>query len=145
MSPEVYQLEKYDGFKADVWSLGVVLWGMTTGGLIYKKPSYSDERFLLLTKGQEGLQRLLQLDEIDDMPVSLLNLLTKMLEVNVEHRYLIEDVLAHPWLNLNPESNKQPVAKTNMTPSPQMEKKTSSFSFQEFSFPSLSIGFSYST
>jgi len=127
MSPEVYQLEKYDGFKADVWSLGVVLWGMTTGGLIYKKPSYADQRFLLLTKGQDGLQRLLQLDEIDDTPPPLIHLLSKMLEVNAENRYLIEDVLAHPWLNLNAESSKHqlpklktPVEQKKLPPSPTL-------------------------
>jgi serine/threonine protein kinase len=75
-----------------------------------------------LTKGQEGLQRLLQLDEIDDMPASLLNLLSKMLDVNVEHRYFMEDVLAHPWLNLNPDITKQSMAKGKL-PSPQTEHK----------------------
>lgn len=120
MSPEVYQVVRYDGFKADVWSLGVVLWGMITGGLIYRKPILSDSRFTLLTKGQEGLKELLQLDEVSDVSPSLLHLLSKMLDVNSETRYLIHDVLAHPWvwaITSNPKSFPLP------SPDEQKEEK----------------------
>jgi len=111
MSPEVYQVVRYDGYKADIWSLGVVLWGMITGGLIYRKPILADYRFGLLTKGQEGLKELLQLDEVSDVSPSLLHLLSKMLDVNAETRYLIQDVLSHPWvwaITSNPKSSQFP-------------------------------------
>jgi serine/threonine protein kinase len=108
MSPEVYQVQKYDGYKADVWSLGVVLWGMVTGGLIYRKPSMTDHRFVTLSKGREGLTKLLQLDEISDVCGSLLDLLVHMLDLNPETRYSADDVLAHPWLKLKQGTAEEP-------------------------------------
>jgi len=98
MSPEVYRLQEYDGFKADVWSLGVILWQMITFTIIYHKPSVNDPRFALLTKGVEGIQSLLQQDKILDVPTELVDLLSKMLNVKARNRFLIDDVLQHPWI-----------------------------------------------
>jgi len=98
ISPEVYRLKEYDGFKADVWSLGVILWQMITSTIIYKKPSVNDPRFALLTRGTEGLTILLQQDGITDVPSVVIDLLSKMLTINAQDRYLIDDVLKHSWL-----------------------------------------------
>jgi len=98
MCPEVFNAQAYDGFKADIWSLGICLWGMVTGGLIYRTASVDDCRFQLLTKGKKGILRLLHLDGVDDVPPLLVHLLSKMLKIDAGKRYLIEDVLAHPWL-----------------------------------------------
>jgi len=109
MSPEVYNLRRYDGFKADVWSLGVVLWVMITGGLLYRKPTILDKRFSLLEEGEEGIERLLQVDGIQDINPTLIHLFSRMLDVNPITRYVIEDVLSHPWLN-DPKSKTEEVS-----------------------------------
>jgi len=98
MAPEVYNSQHYDGFKADVWSLGVCIWGMVTGGLLYRVASIEDYRYKTLTKGRKGIARLLHSDGVFDVPPLLIHLLSKMLVVDVNKRYLIQDVLAHPWL-----------------------------------------------
>jgi len=106
MSPEVYGLQKYDGFKADIWSLGIILWGMITGTLIYSKASTSDARFkVLASHGVEGINLLLKQDRVFDVPSSLVDLLSQMLHIDPIKRYSIQDVLAHPWLNLNKQSS----------------------------------------
>jgi len=102
MSPEVYSLMEYDGFKADVWSLGVILWVMVTGGLLYNFATSSDKRFQCLQRGKKGIKFLLQIDEVHDVPPSLILLLSMMLEVDAKKRCLIEDVLAHPWVKMTP-------------------------------------------
>jgi len=106
MSPEVYNCESYDGFKADVWSLGIVLWGMLTGGLLYRIASTTDKRYQLLTKGQEGIKLLLEMDGVHDVSPLLIHLLSNMLAIDPEKRYLTEDVLAHPWLGLTSQAEK---------------------------------------
>jgi len=98
MPPEVYRLKEYDGYKADVWSLGVILWQMITSTIIFKKPSVNDPRFALLARGTEGIQLLLQQDGVNDVPSDLIDLLSNMLNVNAQDRYLIDDVLKHSWV-----------------------------------------------
>jgi len=89
----------------------VILWAILTGGLIYKSASSSDKRFLYLTKGIKGINELLHLDEITDMPPLLIHLLSKMLGINVENRYTIEEVMAHPWMGMNSQSSSHMVSK----------------------------------
>jgi len=101
MSPEVYRLQRYDGFKADVWSMGIILWGMITGTLVYQKASLRDPRFAILAKsGEDGVNLLLKQDEVPDVPPSLVCLMSRMLDINPETRYSIEDVLVHPWVKV---------------------------------------------
>jgi len=113
MSPEIYSCLDCDGFKADVWSLGVSLWGMITGGLIYDIASPSDKRFRILAKGEEGIRLLLQHDGVHDVPPLLVHLLSKMLEIDPRKRYLTSDILAHPWLGLNSQVKKPAQSSTS--------------------------------
>jgi len=99
MSPEVYRLQEYDGFKADIWSLGIILWGMVTNTLVYRKASLNDPRFAILAKyGAEGINLLLQHEKISDVPSDLVDLISRMLDMNPKTRYSAADVLAHPWV-----------------------------------------------
>jgi len=102
--------EEYDGFKADVWSAGIVLWAMLTGGLVYRVAGAKDPRFELLALGRSGIEKLLEQDEVTDLPEMVVDLLSKMLAVDVNKRYLIEDVLAHPWISCPCGSSPRPKA-----------------------------------
>jgi len=124
MSPEVYEMQKYDGFKADIWSLGVILWGMLTGGLLYRKASPTDERFAFLTKGEEGIRELLQIDEVYDVPNPIIHMLSRLLDINPKTRYLIEDVLNHPWLKLPKPKVEVAEEKTPLTITPPRPLRT---------------------
>jgi len=99
MAPEVYRQEAYDGWKADVWSLGIVLWSLLSCFGLYKKPDENDSIYQLLKCGKKGILQIADSIELDDLPDEVLDLLTGMLNVKSNLRFNIDDVLAHPFLN----------------------------------------------
>jgi serine/threonine protein kinase len=108
MAPEIYCFHPYDGYKADVWSLGVIFWSMLSNGSLYDKPVPADPHFAYVQKGKEGLQQLFEGSEVNDIPPQCLDLLSHMLDLYPHSRYTIEEVLAHPWMQ--PEKK---IRKTN--------------------------------
>jgi serine/threonine protein kinase len=48
MAPEIWREEPTDGYSADVWSLGVMLYIMLTGSPLYTEPQ--DAYFSLLAQ-----------------------------------------------------------------------------------------------
>jgi serine/threonine protein kinase len=105
--PEIYNYQDFDGYKADVWSLGVMLWAMLTGSLLYNRPHDTDSNFRYLTKGQDGIEKLLREQKVYDVPSCIIEGLAKMLSVDPKNRWTIAEVLAHNWdENPKPMSNK---------------------------------------
>ncbi|KAL6042729.1 Serine/threonine-protein kinase brsk1 [Balamuthia mandrillaris] len=86
-SPEVIMGKKYDGRAADVWSLGVILYALSTG----KLPFDDDNIRNLLSKVKSG---------VFSMPTyldsSLKDLLWKMLTVDPKKRITIPEIKSHP-------------------------------------------------
>eukprot|EP00457_Paulinella_chromatophora_P002212 gb/GEZN01002216.1/.p1 GENE.gb/GEZN01002216.1/~~gb/GEZN01002216.1/.p1 ORF type:complete len:499 (-),score=63.75 gb/GEZN01002216.1/:923-2419(-) len=58
MAPEVYAYEEFDGRKADMWSLGVMLFVILTGLQPFINPSSKDQVYLIVLEG--GLKRVLK-------------------------------------------------------------------------------------
>ena len=108
----------YDGKAADVWSCGVVLYTLLTGGFPFRDPEEQGMNPVIL------LQRLFPriLAGNYEMPPGLSpkcqSLLKAMLTVDPTQRIPASQILQHPWLkNLDAEelahlqiSTKQPVA-----------------------------------
>ncbi|XP_057614311.1 putative sperm motility kinase W [Chionomys nivalis] len=94
-APEMILREGYDGKKADVWSVGVLLYFMTTGHHPFKG-STLEETEKKITIGMY------------DIPAhicgQLENLIHQILTVAPERRPSIEDLQHHPWVK-NPEGN----------------------------------------
>lgn len=89
--PEVIRGEQYDGFKGDVWSLGVVLYTMTTGSLPWtnlQAPGLYNQ----ISNGTYIIPNELSND--------LKNLIKSMLTVDPSGRIDIEHILNHPWMPL---------------------------------------------
>ncbi|KAG6623949.1 CAMK protein kinase [Phytophthora cinnamomi] len=97
MAPEVLAGVQYDATKADVWSLGVMLFIMLVGAPPVETASASDARFRLISN--KGIRKLVDRWGLtDELPAAALDLLAGMLEVDPEQRVSMGDVVAHPFL-----------------------------------------------
>jgi len=125
-APEVYAKEEvFDARKADVWSLGVVLFCMLVGSPPYNKPSESDQAYLYVKNGIID-QLLFQWERNHFITLKVLDLMHKMLCFESEERVLVEDVLQHPWLALYFNKYKGQMLKKSMvqkSKSKQMKEK----------------------
>lgn len=99
-APEVILGNPYDGEKADVWSMGVVLYAMVVGRLPFKD---TDVKSLL----GEIASRLYYPSRL---PEELRDLIGKMLVFNPRERISVSEIKRHPWLRKT-ESEKSIIAK----------------------------------
>ena len=92
MAPEVL-LEQPSDFKADIWSLGIILYTLICSHLPFPSQLYQDQ----------NEQKLLELEiEYEDEAFQQVNpscveLLKGMLKKDPNDRWNIFDVLSHPW------------------------------------------------
>ncbi|KAI0564928.1 Serine/threonine protein kinase [Gracilaria domingensis] len=92
-APEVLLGEPYDGPAADVWSLGVVLFAMTTGGL----PFDDDNLQRLISKIQSAAFYI-----PPEVPQPVADLMHAMLCVDPAKRITLEQIKELPWFNSQP-------------------------------------------
>merc|ERR1712013_761255 len=122
-APEVYAKEgTFDARKADVWSLGVVLFCMLVGSPPYNKPSESDQAYLYVKNGIID-QLLFQWERNHFITLKVLDLLHKMLCFESEERFLVSDVLRHPWLSLYFNKYKGQMLKKSMVQKQMVQKR----------------------
>jgi serine/threonine protein kinase len=90
-APECLCRVQYDGRKADIWSLGVILFAMVTG-----------EHPWNISNTSIMLRQILKAAYTVPGFVSsqCKDLLSSILKVNPQDRISIEDILKHPWLKL---------------------------------------------
>ena len=98
VAPEVLAQASYDGKAADVWSCGVVLYTLLTGGFPFRDPQEQGMNPVVL------LQRLFPriMAGNYEMPPGLSpecqSLLKAMLNVDAAQRIPASQILQHPWL-----------------------------------------------
>ncbi len=87
-SPEMVSHNKYNGFKIDIWAIGIILYAMLCGYL----PFEDDDNNILF-------QKILECNlEIPDFLSELsIDILHKILEVNPHKRIKIEDIKKHKF------------------------------------------------
>lgn len=104
MSPEVATKTHSPGPAADIWSLGVLLYAMTTGVMLYRHPG--DVFWQLLLRSDIGLCKMLDTWNIRRyFSADALDLVQKMLVLE-PCRISIADVMSHPYVSGCPLSDK---------------------------------------
>lgn len=103
-APEVLSNQGYDGFTADVWSLGVCLFCLLSGFFPVDEASSNDWRFDKLRRAQQGGRSSTAViygwykRSTSFLSPQVLNLLDGMLMIDPTQRLSIEQILAHPWV-----------------------------------------------
>uniref|UniRef100_A0A1B0DJE6 Uncharacterized protein n=1 Tax=Phlebotomus papatasi TaxID=29031 RepID=A0A1B0DJE6_PHLPP len=88
-APEVFQGLEYDGPKADIWSLGVVLYVLVCGALPFDGATLHDLRSVVVA----GKFRIPFF-----MSQSCEDLIRHMLLVQPERRFTLKQIARHPWM-----------------------------------------------
>ena len=98
VAPEVLAHESYDGKAADVWSCGVVLYTILTGGFPFKDPEEEGMNPVVLL--QRLFPRIMAGQFV--MPTNISkecqSLLKAMLTVDPARRIPAIQILQHPWM-----------------------------------------------
>eukprot|EP01084_Bolivina_argentea_P286959 492358_1 len=92
---EVYKKRPFDARAADVWSLGVAICAMLTGGMPFQKASQSDYAFSMIMNG-EMVDLLKRWNKAHHVTPSSVDLLQRIF-VKEKSRINIEDIKKHPW------------------------------------------------
>ena len=90
-APEVLQGKEYHGMLADVWSSGIVLYGMLSGYLPFGDQDDDINRINII-QGKISYPNYFS-DSVKD-------LLMHMLDLDPMTRYTLQEVRSHPWFNL---------------------------------------------
>ena len=89
LAPEILLKKEYEGFGADIWSAGVVLYAMLGGTVPFKANNNKELNYLIITG---------EYKPIENISPEASNLIRSILEVNPKKRIGIKDILDHPWL-----------------------------------------------
>eukprot|EP01114_Cavostelium_apophysatum_P017156 TRINITY_DN5030_c0_g1_i1.p1 TRINITY_DN5030_c0_g1~~TRINITY_DN5030_c0_g1_i1.p1 ORF type:complete len:361 (-),score=54.56 TRINITY_DN5030_c0_g1_i1:128-1210(-) len=97
LAPEIVRRTPYNGFKADVFSTGVVLFALLFGVFPFENLRVNGASL----DPHRALRRLQVRFPTDvQAPQSAKDLLTRMLEDDPETRITIDEVLKHEWMNI---------------------------------------------
>lgn len=96
--PQIFNDEVYSAKKADIWSLGLIIFQMMFNCIPYKKQTDTDSRYGWLARGK--LVEVLRRENPSTMPVTvkLVAFLKDTLAFNEKKRANIADVLRHGYL-----------------------------------------------
>ena len=96
-APEILQGKKYKGVEIDIWSSGVILFAMLCGYLPFEDKN-NQNLYKKIIKGEFYTPEYLSPNAVD--------FLHKILNVEPNNRYNIEQIKSHPWFNMiNPKIN----------------------------------------
>lgn len=97
-APEIYNGLDYD-YRADIFSLGVVLYFMVRGEL----PFHNDTQEILIKNIVEGDYPLENDEHFMNVSEHARDLIKRMLDTDPQTRISLQEVLAHPWITRRAE------------------------------------------
>ncbi|CCI45438.1 unnamed protein product [Albugo candida] len=97
MAPEVLKGIYWDPVRADIWSLGIILFILVAGTPPFEYPHPSDPRYRALSSHGAGI--LLRKWKLhDQVSPAAIELMDGMLQVDPKRRISIEQILKHPYI-----------------------------------------------
>jgi len=103
MSPEIYNMQAFDGYSVDLWAVGVILIMMLTGAQPWELPDDKDTAFRYMCRGH--LATVMRDHWHCHLSEDALDLLQKMLFLNPRQRLSLDQIRSHCWFDgslLNP-------------------------------------------
>jgi len=105
-APEVLsnRTEGYDGYAADLWSLGVCLFAMLSGFFPLDEATANDWRFPRLAEAQQRGRSTVKAvyawykRDTHHLSREVLHMLDALLSINAEQRLTMEQLRQHPWI-----------------------------------------------
>jgi len=106
-APEVLAGRSYDGYKADVWSLGVTIFGSQAGYFPFTSASASDPAYRKVQAAQRSGASTVdaifsEYDRTSHFSQHLQDLLDHMLIIDTKDRFTMEQVLESSWIKDGP-------------------------------------------
>ena len=102
-SPQIVEGQVYNGFKADIFSLGVILFLLVTGRKCFQNTDINDINYNFIRNGQ--INNFWNIVNIPNLPQAFQHLFIRMVSLNENLRPTIPEILQDPWFaeinNLN--------------------------------------------
>jgi len=100
VAPEVLTGLGYDGFQADVWSTGVILYIMLVGTFPFDKAIIEDFIGYIRECHPYDVSEIFQVDSemLDPLSKNAQDLIRQMLNTDPNKRITLPEVMAHPWV-----------------------------------------------
>ena len=89
----------FDGIKNDIFSLGVLLFGITIGKFPFQRSSYSDEKYKFIIK--KNYKRFWEYFDYIEITEEFKDLINNLICITPSQRLSIEQILNHPWITKN--------------------------------------------
>ena len=106
-APEMFYHRPYDGVKADIFSLGVVLLNLSTCKIGFCQSTKKDKYYRhIILKNYETYWNLVK-SQIGEISPELKTLYLKMVAFNPEERPTIDQILVDPWMKEINDLNEQ--------------------------------------
>jgi len=102
MAPEIFNTKKHDGFKSDIFAIGVILFVMVMGNFPFHEGSKKDKYYSLLTSTANKLEntksywKYVGADESTSSEFR--DLFSQMVALKGQNRPSLNEIKEHPWM-----------------------------------------------